>query len=293
METRLMMEILKVGAIAARYAEHMENTGEQKLGWLAQAAKSHLAMLQTEQGTNPNSAPPTVQELLWELRSRFQIPKEPLPECQENFGPKFWRDLEALTKKAEVQNDDIALNQQEYESWIKRAEDVVMEHGCNPNYSREYQCLNRGVWVGRLLHKHGAEAFNTLRERHPSWVPHLQLSNDRSLLVGVNFSGCYHHYRDLSGKDISYCYFRGGLFYEISLAKANLTWANLSNCKMEKADLRETSLISADLRSANLQGADLRGANMSALIWRARNWLAQSWRGNPVVTWTKSRLAQS
>jgi hypothetical protein len=260
---KLMMEILKVGAMAARYAEHMQNTGVQKLGYLAQAAKSHLAMLQTEQGANPNSAPPTVQELLWELKTRFRIPKEPLPQCQENFGPKFWRDLETLTTKAEAQNEDIVLSQQEYEGWIKRAEDVVMEHGCNPNYSREYECLNRGIWVGRLLHKHGAEAFNTLRERHPSWIPQLRLSNDRSLLTGVNFSNSYHPPSDLGAKDLSYCYFRGSLFYEMKLAKVNLTWANLSNCKMEKADLREADLFSADLRGAHLQGADLRGANLS------------------------------
>lgn len=257
-----MMEISKVGAMAARYAEHMQNTGEQKLGWLAQAAKSHLAMLQTEQGTNPNSSPPTVRELLWELKSRFQIPKEPLPQCQDNFGPQFWRDMGAVTKKAEAQNGDIVLSQKEYEGWIKRAEDVVMEHGCKPNYSRQYECLNRGIWVGRLLHEHGAEVFNTLRERHPSWVPQLRLSNDRLLLAGVNFSNSYHCNLDLNGKDLSYCYFRGSLFYKISLAKANLTWANLSNCKMEKADLREATLFSADLRGAHLQGADLRGANL-------------------------------
>jgi len=262
-DTKLMMEISKVRALAARYTEHMQNTGEQKLSYLAQAAKSHLAMLQTEQGANPNSTPPTVQELIWELKSRFQIPKEPLPQCQENFGPKFWRDLETLTGKAEAQNEDVVLSQQEYEGWIKRAEDVVMEHGCNPNYSREYQCLNRGIWVGRLLYKHGVEAFNTLRERHPSWTPYLRLSNNRSLLAGVNFSNSYHANLDQNGKDLSYCYFRGSLLEKMNLAKANLTWANLSNCKMEKVDLREADLFSADLRGAHLQGADFRGANLS------------------------------
>lgn len=266
----LPIELAKVRAMATRYAEFAQNfkvidpPSFEKINFLAQAAKSHQTMIETELGGSDNPQPPTLLELLAEIKGRINIPREHILGNQTDQGPQFWRDLDELSKSAEDPGDDIALTQEQYEGWIKQAEDVCEEYHRKNGYCRSYQYTSRGAWLGGLHHQHGVEVFNRLRERHPSWKTYFNLGRKRDLLLGANFSSLCFASCDFRNADLSYCYFRGSEFWKTDLSQANLAWADLSRCNLEGIDMHEARLVSANLREADLSGADLRGVDLSS-----------------------------
>lgn len=267
-KTDSVVELLLARSMAERYAEFAFNmeleqsASADKLNKLAQAGKSYANMLEREQRGDDNPQPPTILELLAEIKGRIRIPKTFVTPAEVDPGPGFWRELNKLLKSINEQGDDIPLTHEQYENWIKRAEGTVESFRHNYGYSPDYCYSTRGQWLRTFLEEHGVEAFNALRERHPAWGSQFTPSRDRKFLLGVNLSGLCYAACDLHGIDLSYCFFRGSSFWKTSIAKTNLTWANLSRCDLHGIDLREANLSMADLRDSDLTEADLRGANL-------------------------------
>ncbi len=115
-----------------------------------------------------------------------------------------------------------------------------------------------------MLRAGKVEAWNTLRNKHPTWDPDLSLADfcgskrrPGEPLVIIDFK-VPQHKPNLSGVD-----FRGAKLIGAKLFNADLVEADFSGANLSEASLVGADFSNANLREAVLRGANLTGANLS------------------------------